>query len=72
MSSLALIVVSPSIMKGDALFPLENPGIVSIPLGFLGAVLGTLLTRDPQAEQNFTEFSVRANTGLGAERAGSH
>ena len=56
----------------DAIFPLENPGIVSIPLGFLGAVLGTLLTREPQAEHKFTELSVRANTGLGAERAGSH
>src|SRR5437016_5044583 len=52
LSSLALIVVSPSIMGVDGaavpaaarhliqaapLFPLENPGIISIPLGFLGA-----------------------------------
>jgi cation/acetate symporter len=64
--------MSPSIMKGDAIFPLENPGIVSIPLGFLGAVLGTLLGREPQAERKFTELSVRANTGLGAERATPH
>jgi cation/acetate symporter len=64
--------MSPSIMRADAIFPLENPGIVSIPLGFLGAVLGTLLRREPQAEQKFTELSVRANTGLGAERASSH
>ncbi|MEO8466646.1 MAG: cation acetate symporter [Gammaproteobacteria bacterium] len=71
-SSLALIVLSPSIMKAQALFPLENPGIVSIPLGFLGAVLGTLLTREPEAERKFTELSVRANTGLGAEPAGGH
>ena len=59
-------------MRADAIFPLENPGIVSIPLGFLGAVLGTLLTREPEAERKFTELSVRANTGLGAERAVSH
>ena len=71
-SSLALIVLSPSIMKGQAIFPLENPGIVSIPLGFMGAVLGALLTREPQAELRFTELSVRANTGLGAEPAGGH
>jgi cation/acetate symporter len=71
-SSLALIVVSPSIMKTAALFPLENPGIVSIPLGFLGAVIGTLLRREPRAERKFTELSVRANTGLGAERASAH
>jgi cation/acetate symporter len=72
-SSLVLIAMSPSILgRADAIFPLENPGIVSIPLGFLGAVLGTLLTREPQAEHKFTELSVRANTGLGAERAVSH
>jgi cation/acetate symporter len=71
-SSLVLIVMSPSIMKGNAIFPLENPGIVSIPLGFAGAVLGTLLRREPEAERKFTELSVRANTGLGAERAALH
>jgi len=59
-------------MKAQAIFPLENPGIVSIPLGFLGAVIGTLLTREPEAERKFTELSVRANTGLGAERATGH
>ena len=76
-----LIVISPSIMGLDAahlihgkpLFPLENPGIVSIPLGFLGAFLGTLASpRDPDAEHKFTELEVRANTGLGAEKASAH
>jgi cation/acetate symporter len=52
---------------------LENPGIISIPLGFLGAILGTLLTaRDPEAEEKFTELEVRANTGLGSEKAVAH
>ena len=51
------------------IFPLENPGILSIPLGFLGAILGTLLTREPRAAERFAELSVRANTGLGAEKA---
>ena len=71
-ASLLLILLCPSIMKGAALFPLENPGILSIPLGFIGAVLGTLLTREPEAERRFTELSVRAHTGLGAERATQH
>jgi cation/acetate symporter len=66
-ASLTLILVSPSIMGSRALFPLENPGIVSIPLGFLGAILATLLTREPAAEERFDELVVRANTGLGAE-----
>jgi len=81
-SSLLLIIISPSIMGIDPvgtasaarhliqavpIFPLGNPGIVSIPLGFLGAYLGTLLGREPSAEAAFTELNVRANTGLGAE-----
>jgi cation/acetate symporter len=72
LASLVLILLSPSILKAEAIFPLENPGIISIPLGFLGAVVGTLLGREPQAEEKFTELSVRANTGLGAEKAISH
>ena len=84
-SSLALIVVGPSIMGVDGpnvaaaarhliqaapWFPLENPGIVSIPLGFLGAFLGTMMSKeDLDAEERFTELQVRANTGLGSEKA---
>ncbi|MDQ6860611.1 MAG: sodium/solute symporter [Verrucomicrobiota bacterium] len=67
-SSIALILVSPDFMKVP-LFPLKNPGIVSIPLGFLGAFLGALVRREPDAEAKFDELSVRANTGLGAEKA---
>src|SRR5450432_2485253 len=83
-ASLVLIAISPSVMKIDlpgvaatarhliqrpAIFPLENPGILSIPLGFLGAILGTFLRREPEAEARFAELVVRANTGLGAEQA---
>jgi len=76
-SSILLIMISPSVMGMDAkalihgqpLFPLKNPGIVSIPLGFLGAIVGTFLRREPGAEARFAELSVRANTGLGAEKA---
>lgn len=69
-ASLALILVSPGIMGATrALFPLENPGIVSIPIGFIGAIFGTLLAREPTAEQKFDELFVRANTGLGAEKS---
>jgi cation/acetate symporter len=67
-ASIALILVSPDFMK-QPLFPLKNPGIVSIPLGFLGAFLGALVRREPEAVAKFAELSVRANTGLGAEKA---
>jgi cation/acetate symporter len=64
-SSIGLILLTPP-------FPLENPGIVSIPIGFLGAVIGTLLSSDRTSEDKYTELIVRANTGLGAEKASPH
>jgi cation/acetate symporter len=74
-SSIVLIMLSPNGVfgKAGAIFPLENPGIVSIPIGFLAAWLGTILTaRDPAAEAKFAELRVRAHTGLGSEKATSH
>jgi cation/acetate symporter len=78
-AAVLLIVLSPAVMGVDApgaaarhliqrppLFPLDNPAIVSVPLGFLAAVAGTLLGRDPVAEQAYSELHVRANTGIGA------
>ncbi len=66
-SSVALIAVSPQFMGAHALFPLRNPGIISIPLGFLGAILGSLGVPDRTSEELFTQLQVRANTGIGAE-----
>ena len=45
-SSIALILVGPSVRGTAALFPLENPGIISIPLGFATAWLGTVVSQD--------------------------
>jgi cation/acetate symporter len=53
-------------------FPLENPGIVSIPLGFLLGWLGTVTSRDNDAEARYDELEVRSLTGAGAEKAVSH
>ena len=53
-------------------FPLENPGIVSIPLGFLFGFLGTMSRREEAAEDRFTELEVRALTGAGSEKALVH
>ena len=83
-ASLGLIIVGPSFMAIDPptvtgaarhlfqmkpWFPLENPAILSVPLGFAAAILGTLLTREPSAELKYNELLVRSNTGLGAEKA---
>ena len=59
-------------IQAPAIFPLKNPGIVSIPLGFLAAYFGSVFSSEPLAEEKYTELSVRANTGLGAEKATDH
>jgi cation/acetate symporter len=46
-------------------FPLENPGLVSIPLGFLCAYLGTVLSKE-RDDAKFDELEVRSLTGAGA------
>jgi cation/acetate symporter len=66
-SSVTLIALSPDVMHAHALFPLRNPGIVSIPLSFAVSIAGTLLVRDRNAEERFAQLQVRSNTGLGAE-----
>jgi cation/acetate symporter len=53
-------------------FPLANPGIISIPAGFLFGWLGTVTSREPEAEEAYTELEVRALTGAGSEKAVVH
>lgn len=53
-------------------FPLENPGIVSIPLGFFLGWLGAVTSKEPTAEDRYTELEVRALTGAGSEKAIQH
>lgn len=45
-------------------FELKNPGLISIPLGFLAVFLGSLLYRDKRAEDMWDELYVRQNTGI--------
>lgn len=47
-------------------FPLSNPGIISIPVGFLCGWLGTILSREPTDPQKYAELEVRSLTGVGA------
>ncbi len=49
-------------------FPLDNPGIISIPAGFLFGIIGTLLSKDRSSEARYGELEVRALTGAGAEQ----
>ncbi|MEA2171234.1 MAG: cation/acetate symporter [Solirubrobacteraceae bacterium] len=70
--SLVLIGLSPPVWPGadseGSPFPLSNPAIISVPVGFLACVLGTLFGGpDADAERAFDELRVRAETGIGAE-----
>lgn len=69
-STVILVALSPNIwdpagkaiLIGDPIFPMSNPGIISIPLGFLAAYIGTLLSSSKD-EAKYAEVLVRANTG---------
>jgi cation/acetate symporter len=77
LSSILLVVISPKVWPGaDAegglfgFYDLANPAIISVPLGFLGCWLGTVLGGTERvAERSFDELYVRSETGLGAEVA---
>ena len=67
-SSIGLVLVGPDVRPDDYLINLTQPAIISVPLGFLGCIIGSLLSKEEsRAERNFTELQVRAETGLGAE-----
>ena len=53
-------------------FLLKNPGLISIPLGFLMVIVFSLLFRDKRAEEMWDELYVRQNTGINAEGASAH
>jgi cation/acetate symporter len=67
-ASVVLIVLSPTvqidILQGEsAPFPLKNPGIVTIPLSFLVAVVVTLVSPEPESERKYEEVARRLHMG---------
>ena len=70
LASVILLGIGPHIMDvengwilRDPLLNLSNPGIISIPLGFIGAILGALLTK-PDESFDFDAFYMKAQTGI--------
>lgn len=70
-SALILVTMSPSVFSpeagealfvGDPIFPLTNPALISVPLGFLGGWLGTLFSKETDPKR-YAEVKVKANTG---------
>jgi cation/acetate symporter len=59
---------APSAMFPDSdwhWFPLNNPGIISIPIGFLCGWIGTVISKET-VEDKYAELVVRSLTGFGA------
>ncbi|PAE94888.1 sodium:solute symporter family transporter, partial [Shouchella clausii] len=69
-SALILVAISPNVLSptGDAfitaepLISLTNPAIISVPIGFIGGVVGTLLSKE-RDDAKYAEVKVRANIG---------
>lgn len=76
-SCVGLVIFSPVVSGSETAmitgsdfswFPLANPGIISIPLGFFFGWLGTITARDADAEARYVELDVRSMTGAGSEK----
>ncbi|MER7887277.1 cation acetate symporter [Streptomyces fimicarius] len=74
-SSVLLVLFSPvvsskpSSMFPDvdfAWFPLDNPGLISIPLGFLLGWVGSLVSKEKPDTDKYAELEVKSLTGVGA------
>lgn len=73
-SSVFLVLFSPvvsgnpktSMFKGVdfAWFPLENPGLISIPLGFLLGWIGSLLSKEEPDRGKYAELEVKSLTDM--------
>ena len=70
--ALVLVAMSPSVVNpvegaaffvGNPIFPYANPAIVSVPAGFLAAIIGSLVTSRAKDEVDYAEVKFRAETG---------
>lgn len=67
-SALVLIYLSPAIQidilkHSSALFPLKNPGLVTIPLSFIVGIVVSLLAPEKLAQQKFAEVEQQIHLG---------
>jgi cation/acetate symporter len=80
-SAVLLTVISPGIWVKvfgfhEAIFPYDSPALFSMPLGFLGCWLGSVMTANSTEslaeEGRFEALYIRSQTGIGAEGAATH
>jgi cation/acetate symporter len=73
-TALVLIYISPTIQvdvlkHADAIFPLKNPAVVSMPVSFLTAIVVSQLTRETRAEQRYREAGRQILLGAAGPQA---
>jgi len=71
-ASVTLIVLSPTVWVDlmhhpAAIFPWRNPALFSMPISFAAGFVGSLATREPEAEAKFDDEKLRTYLGIGAE-----
>lgn len=82
LTSVILIIFSPAVSGTEtsflgadidfAWFPLTNPSIIAIPMGFFLGIVGTLLGKPDNFDGKASEMQVRSLTGVGVEKAVQH
>jgi len=70
-TAIVLVSISPNVIHpeagkaffvGDPIFPLTNPALISVPAGFIGGLIGTLVSAK-RDEKKYAEVTFKANTG---------
>jgi cation/acetate symporter len=68
-SAILFIVLGPQVMGDGAIYPLIYPTLVSVPMGFVGCWLGTILSRRGTNEVPYEIMQVQAALGVKAGSA---
>jgi cation/acetate symporter len=77
LSSVVLIILSPTVwvdILGNSapIFPYKFPTIISLPLAFIGAYIGSIMVPDIEAQEKFEAQKIRTYLGVGASSASDH
>jgi cation/acetate symporter len=80
LSSIGLVLLGPAVIGAKGIifkdstppFWLSNPGLFSIPVGFIAGWAGSVTTRQKTADDSFDAQQLRMLSGLGAEAASEH
>jgi cation/acetate symporter len=80
LSSIGLVLLGPAVIGAKGIifkdstppFWLSNPGLFSIPVGFIAGWIGSVTTRQNVGDGSFDAQQLRMLSGLGAEAASKH